>query len=433
MKRILFFSAIVIALLMSSCSSDDYKSYIPGGSKMIGKIDLQQFVAQTGVDQEKLKKDCMEQLGEDMKSVEDMGIDLTVPIYFFADGKGVNYSFGFIAKTEDAAKFKKWFESQAKDNKLVDESGFSYFAEDEAGVAVNDDVVILFSSTDRDKAVLKRNISKIMNKEGDEKPIAENALFNTVEGNASFASFYIDMSIIPSEIMQSSVVGSSMSFEDMKKMVIGIDSEAKNGICDFLISAKSDDKAVQGKIDKMVKAFGKISDKALDTFSADDMAGFAMNTDGAQIIEMLKEAAGDNDDMKQMIDMFSDALNKIRGNVLARFDGAQYLVAAEGQNATSELNSLMGQMGDAPFNWGYNNGFMLFTPREVTIENPLQPASNKISSDLTNLMKNRREVIFVNVDKLSGFTSQLDGDAKKASIAFAEVLDKVKFITISYK
>ena len=57
MKRILFLSAIVIAMLMASCSSDGYKSYIPGDSKIIGKIDLKQFFAQTGVNQEKLMND----------------------------------------------------------------------------------------------------------------------------------------------------------------------------------------------------------------------------------------------------------------------------------------------------------------------------------------------------------------------------------------
>ncbi len=38
MKRFYFLLAIVIAVIMSSCSNEDYKSYVPADSKMVGKI-----------------------------------------------------------------------------------------------------------------------------------------------------------------------------------------------------------------------------------------------------------------------------------------------------------------------------------------------------------------------------------------------------------
>ena len=49
-------------------------------------------------------------------------------------------------------------------------------------------------------------------------------------------------------------------------------------------------------------------------------------------------------------------------------------------------------------------------------------------------MKDRRTVVFANIDKLKSFSAQIDDkDSKQAMNAFAEVLDKVKFVTISYK
>ena len=106
MKRILFLSAIVIAMLMASCSSDGYKSYIPGDSKIIGKIDLKQFFAQTGVNQEKLMNDLASELGDDANAIKDTGIDFSEPIYIFGSGKGTTINFGVIAKVEDQEKFK---------------------------------------------------------------------------------------------------------------------------------------------------------------------------------------------------------------------------------------------------------------------------------------------------------------------------------------
>lgn len=430
MKRILFLSAIVIAMLMASCSSDGYKSYIPGDSKIIGKIDLKQFFAQTGVNQEKLMNDLASELGDDANAIKDTGIDFSEPIYIFGSGKGTTINFGVIAKVEDQEKFKTWFEKQSKET-LSSESGFLCNIDKEAGLAVNDDVVVIYSSTERDGTTIKSGLSKIMNKEGDQK-IDDNPLFNKVEGLASFANLYIDMSIAPAEAASTLPIA-GIKLDKVRKMILGIDAEAKDGICDLLMNVKSDDKAVQEDIDKSMSAFGKISDKALDIFSGNDLGGVVLNTDGSKIIELIKEALGDNDDMKQALEMFNGILGKIKGNVLAKFDASgQYFVAAEGQNTTGEINSLVSNMGDAPFDYGYSTGYMLFGPKGANLTDAMKPASEKMPSTLTDLMKNRRQVIFVNVEKANNIQAQMSG-SDNSSKAFSEVLDKIKYVTFSMK
>lgn len=430
MKRILFLSAIVIAVLMSSCSSDGYKSYIPGDSKIVGKVDMKEFISQLGVDQEKLMKDIASELGDDAEALQETGLDFTVPIYIFGTGKGSAINFGLVAKVEDQEKFKQWFEKQSKET-LSSESGYLCKIDKEAGIAVNDEALVIYSTTERDESNIKSGIAKIMNKEGEQK-IDDNALFNKVEGLASFASLYVDMSIVPSEVT-SQIPASGVNFESLRKMIMGIDGEAKDGICDFLINIKSDDKAVQEEIDKNMSAFGKISEKALDIYSTDDLGGFVLNTDGSKIIEIIKKSVGDNEDMAQALSMLSGILGKIKGNVLAKVNAAgQYFVAAEGENTTAEINSLMGEMGGVPFDYRYATGHMLFAPKGADLTDALKPADNKIPSTLTDLMKNRREVIFFNVDKAQGLSAQMTGDDKTGK-AFAEVLNKIKFVTISVK
>lgn len=430
MKRILFLSAIVIAVLMSSCSSGGYKSYVPGDSKIIGKIDLKEFFSQTGVDQEKLMKDIASELGDDAEALKETGIDLSEPIYIFGSGNGTKINFGLVAKVEDQEKFKQWFEKQTKET-LSSESGYQCKIDKDAGIAVNDDAIVLFGSSENDESSVKSGLAKIMNKEIEQK-IDDNPLFNKVEGLASFANLYVDLSIVPSEAT-SSIPASAKKLENLRKMILGLDAEAKDGICDFLLNVKSEDKDVQGDIDKHMNAFGKISEKALDCFSANDLGGLVLNTDGSKIVDMLKEAMGDNEEVGQAIEMLSGILNKIKGNVLAKFDASgQYIVAAEGQNTTGEINNLVSQMGEAPFDYGYSTGYMLFAPKGATLADALKPADMKMPSTLTDLMKNRREVLFINVDKANSMSSQMTG-SEKGSKAFAEILNKIKYVTLSMK
>ena len=92
MKRFLFSLAIIIAVLMSSCSSEDYKTYVPADSKLVGKVDLKAFFSQTGVDQDKLFKDMAEQYGDEFASIKESGIDATTPFYMRPHLQGVSQS-----------------------------------------------------------------------------------------------------------------------------------------------------------------------------------------------------------------------------------------------------------------------------------------------------------------------------------------------------
>ena len=89
-KRLLFLLAIVFALVMTSCSSQKHKKYIPADSKVLGKVDLKAFFDQSDVDKDKLIEDIKDAIPKDAKKefekLEEMGLDVDVPIYFFARG-----------------------------------------------------------------------------------------------------------------------------------------------------------------------------------------------------------------------------------------------------------------------------------------------------------------------------------------------------------
>lgn len=465
MKKLSLLLAIIIAVIATSCTSDGYKSYVPGDSKVVGKVDLKAFFEQTGVDQDKLMKDIIDQYGDDAATMKEMGVDPTAPIYIFGRGKGTDINFGLVAKVKDRAMAEKWVKDNAKMGDLNNEGNYSVAAESEAAIAINDDAVVLLSATTRDKDALKRSLRKIMEKE-EESNIDDNKLFAQADGAGSFACLYADLSMIPSELAsmaQSQTGVPSENIEDLRKMIIGFDATSKDGICDIESWCKSDDKDMQEKIDKTMNAFGRVSDKALKSFSANDVFGLALNTDGSQLAGFIKEAAqksGQAEMLGEIIEKVCAILNKIKGNVLCTMQmPGNFVFAAEGKNCTEDVASLLKDMGlDRSYDFdmgtttsgltaanngycmngstwfGYKGGNFFVTNNEELSAEPLKDASDPISSTVTDLMKDRRTVVFANIDKLKSFSAQIDDkDSKQAMNAFAEVLDKVKFVTLSYK
>ena len=114
MKRLLFLSAILIAVIMSSCSGSDYKDYVPADSKVVAKLDFKEFITQTGIDQEKLFKDIVEQYGDDVADFKNSGLDLTSPFYIFARNSGSELVFGLVAKVADKAQAEKFYAKSSK-------------------------------------------------------------------------------------------------------------------------------------------------------------------------------------------------------------------------------------------------------------------------------------------------------------------------------
>ena len=459
MKKFLFLSAILIAVFMSSCSSDGYKSYVPADSKVVAKFDLATFFSQTGVDQEKLFKDLGEKLGDDFKKVKDLGIDFTSPIYIFARKNGGNIEGGAVVKVQDRAQFEKAFESKT-DEKLSKAQDYSFLANNGVSLAVNDDVIVFVTSSDLGNGKVDKNvIDRLMNKkiEGD---LGSNKVFAKADGSNSFASFCADMSIIPDIDLPPEAAGlSAKDLEQVRSMVIDIDASAKDGVCDFMLNTTSNDQEMQEKIDKTSKAYGFISDKAFGSFSANDLGGFVMNTDGARLMEVVKEAiakfTGSNPQMAQMVGPYlekaSGIISKIKGNVLGVMHSPEdFVFLAEGKNITNDVVSFLNESGGGMMGgqqlmstgdgyclngmlyFGYSGNSFYVTANQAAAAQPAKAMGDPAPAALTNLMKGRKMVLFANVGQMRGF-AQMVGHGANDLNAFSEVFDKIKYVTISSK
>lgn len=324
-KRLAFLLAFVIALVSFSSCSQKHKGYVPADSKIVGKIDLKAFFKQTGADMDKLLSDMEDNLGDDVEKIKDMGLDVKDPIYIFGRGKGANYTFGAVAKVDDKDKVKAWFEDNAKVEIDKEGDGFEYFAEGNTGIGLNGDALVMIVSSGDDA---KKEIKKIMGKEYDG-DLGDNELFGKVEDAGSFACLYADLSIISEDIakmLERQAPQLKDQLEDIRKMVVGIDGNCSDGICDFSYWGESADEKVQKKIDDSMATLKEIGEKAILAVPEDAIGGLVANVDGPKLSKHLDKSLNDvklldelPQEFKGMYDSFLSILGGINGNFAGYF------------------------------------------------------------------------------------------------------------------
>lgn len=326
-KRLAFLLAFVIALVSFSSCSQKHKGYVPADSKIVGKIDLKAFFKQTGADMDKLLSDMEDNLGDDVEKIKDMGLDVKDPIYIFGRGKGANYTFGAVAKVDDKDKVKAWFEDNAKVEIDKEGDGFEYFAEGNTGIGLNGDALVMIVSSGDDA---KKEIKKIMGKEYDG-DLGDNELFGKVEDAGSFACLYADLSIISEDIakmLERQAPQLKDQLEDIRKMVVGIDGNCSDGICDFSYWGESADEKVQKKIDDSMATLKEIGEKAILSVPDDAIGGLVANVDGPKLSKNIDKSLKEAKLLDELPPEFNDLYNKflaLLGDVNGNFAG--YFVA----------------------------------------------------------------------------------------------------------
>lgn len=360
-KRLAFLLAFVAAVVMFTSCGQKHKEYIPADSKVVGKIDVKAFFDQTGADHEKLMADMEEYLGDDVEKIKEMGLDVKDPIYIFGRGKGANYTFGAVAKVDDKDKVKTWFEDNAKIEIDKEGDGFEYFAVGETGIGLNGDALVMIMCTSGDA---KKEIKKIMGKEYDGK-LGDNKLFDKVQDANSFACLYADLSIIPEDIvkmLERQAPQMKENLEDMRKMIVGLDGNCSDGICDFSYWAESEDEKVQKKIDDSMATLKEIDEKAIETVPDDAIGGLVANVDGPKLSKQIDKSLNEIKLLDELPSEFKDLYNKflaLLGDVNGNFAGyfvapMDVMIAVESKGNTADkvaelINALQDQFNAPSF------------------------------------------------------------------------------------
>ena len=443
---------LILFFVLRNMGGNGYQAYIPADSKIVGKFDLKQFISQTGVNQEKLFKDIVDEVGDDFGDIKKCGLDLSSPIYMFARKNGQELIFGFVGGVDNRGDAEAFF-SKNKDLNFEKGSPYSYSCESDKAFAVNNEAFVIMGSTASDKDALKADLDRVMNKMIDGK-IGDNFIFKQADASKSFASLYADLSIIPEEMLNEAKQGLNFDSEYLnyiREMVVGLDGTAHDGVVDIKASVKSDNNNVQEKINKSLKPFGAISDQVKEAFSADDMFGLAFNADGSQLTGIINEIVskmntGELRDKttRQIVDKIISYIGQIKGNVTYSMkDEDNFMLLAEGKDFSGDMASYAKQFSSSIVSssgngyclmnelwFGYQGNKFYLTPNKDRSSQPLTAMGNQAPKALFETMNDSRVLCFFNmkiVMEKSGASS--DPDAKP----FKEVLDKINYVTISYK
>lgn len=477
-KKVLFMLAIVIAMVMSSCSSHSHKQYIPGDSKVVGKIDLKEFFKQSEVDQDKLMKDIAE--AYDDVSFENSGLDMTEPMYVFANGKGIKLNVGMIVKVDDRKKAKAWVDDKFKIDINKENDGFEYSAMNSFAVGINDDVLVLLTVTDGDETDSKKALRNVMNKDS-KVDLDDNELFNKMDDAESFACLYTDMSIIPEELLSASGLNDKIKsrLNDFRKVIFGIDATFNDGICDFEFWANSDNEDVQKNIDKIKESFKNVSEKAIQMLPDDVPFGFAINIDGKRYAKFLEDLLKDleiyESPMAETVVDILSFLSKINGNIVGFSDSpmianpmsfvsmantgdvnysynGNVCCVFEGEDLTNEIANLFSDDSEEPVSltktddgysyndelwFGYKDGAMWVTTKKEWAGKTFEKASKPISANLVSFIKDHSFVQYTNIKatkkQIDDSMKGLSPENKKKMEVFSEIRDKTQYVTLSVK
>ncbi|MBR5086179.1 MAG: DUF4836 family protein [Muribaculaceae bacterium] len=443
---------LILFFVLRNMGGNGYQAYIPADSKIVGKFDLKQFISQTGIDQDKLFKDIVDDIGDDFGDMKKCGLDLSSPVYLFARKNGQEFIFGLVGGVDNRGDAET-FLSKDKDLNFEKGSPYSYSCQSDNAIAVNDEAFVLLSSTASDKDAIKADLDRVMNKMIDGK-IGDNFIFKQADASKSFASLYADLSIIPEEMLNEAKQGLNYDSEYLnyiREMVVGLDGTAHDGVVDIKTSVKSDNSSVQEKINKSLKPFGAISGQVKEAFSADDMMGLAFIADGSQLSGIINEIvskinAGELRDKttRQIVDKIISYVGQIKGNVtFSMKDEDNYMLLAEGKDFSGDMANYAKQLSSSSvsstgngyclmneFWFGYQGNKFYLTPNKDRASQPLTVMGNQAPTALFETMNDSRVLCFFNMKmimEMSGASS--NPDAKP----FKEVLDKINYVTISYK
>jgi hypothetical protein len=360
-KRLSFLLAFVAAVVMFTSCGQKHKGYIPADSKVVGKIDIKAFFDQTGADRNKLMEDMEEYLGKDVEKIKEMGLDVKDPIYIFGRGKGTNYTFGAVAKVDDKNKVKDWFADNIEIEIDKEGDGFEYFAEGNTGIGLNGDALVMIVCSSGDA---KKDIKKIMGKEYDG-DLGDNKLFDKVQDANSFACLYADLSIISEDIvkmLERQAPQMKESLDDMRKMIVGLDGNCSDGVCDFSYWAESEDEKVQKKIDESLATLNEIDEKAIETVPDDAIGGLVANVDGPKLSKNIDKSLKEAKLLDELPAEFKDLYNKflaLIGDVNGNFAGyfvapMDLMIAVESKNNTADkiaelINTLQEEFSSPSF------------------------------------------------------------------------------------
>ena len=328
-RSVVWGALVVFAVMLSSCSGDDYINAIPESSTLLMSTNTAKL---TGVGSQQLLKSLLH-----FKNIDKTGIDFSANVYFFEDAR---YNIGLCAKVSDDDKLADML--QQAGCRVEKRRGFRFVLLQGNWIVGFSDVSVLLMGPVIPAAIdeMKGQMVQYL-KQGEDEGIKGTPLMERLQAIDAPMAMVCQASALPEQFITPFTIGAPRDASP-SDIMIAASMEVSHGR--LLISGQtfSFKKQIDEALKKAQQTYRPIKGDYVKTMSTSDGMGLFMNIDGKNFHKLIRQNRG----VSTMLMGINTAIDM--DNIIKSIDGDMALIASGLGN--DKLQMMMGaKLGNS--NW----------------------------------------------------------------------------------
>ena len=305
MKKIQFISMMALVIMvLCSCTNTDYQKAIPANATLVVKADLKSISEKADFKHSKVMTMLDASLmavvkGKDLQTVKEyvddpmkMGIDFSMPLYFFMVGED---AFGLTMKMNDEGDVEDFLQ-------LLNKQGLASKPQEKNGLMCGtlvDDVyysydkntfLLLASMEGQSRATTSRMAHELMTLKEDDSFATTEAFDRMNEENEDLVTYTNGK--LGKDVLANVLTALLPSSVNVKDIDVLMSLNFEDGKASFKSKVWGKTDKAQALIDEADKNFGKIEGKYLERVSDEAVVWMGANVKGDWALSKLKESQG---------------------------------------------------------------------------------------------------------------------------------------------
>ena len=328
-RSVVWGTLVVFAVMLSSCSGDDYINAIPESSTLLMSTNTAKL---TGVGSQQLLKSLLH-----FKNIDKTGIDFSANVYFFEDAR---YNIGLCAKVSDDDKLADML--QQAGCRVEKRRGFRFALLQGNWIVGFSDVSVLLMGPVIPAAIdeMKGQMVQYL-KQSEDESIKGTPLMERLQAIDAPMAMVCQASALPEQFITPFTIGAPRDASP-SDIMIAASMEVSRGR--LLISGQtfSFKKQIDEALKKAQQTYRPIKGDYVKTMSTSDGMGLFMNIDGKNFHKLIRQNRG----VSTMLMGINTAIDM--DNIIKSIDGDMALIASGLGN--DKLQMMMGaKLGNS--NW----------------------------------------------------------------------------------
>ena len=328
-RSVVWGTLVVFAIMLSSCSGDDYINAIPESSTLLMSTNTAKL---TGVGSQQLLKSLLH-----FKNIDKTGIDFSANVYFFEDAR---YNIGLCAKVSDDDKLADML--QQAGCRVEKRRGFRFALLQGNWIVGFSDVSVLLMGPVIPAAIdeMKGQMVQYL-KQSEDESIKGTPLMERLQTIDAPMAMVCQASALPEQFITPFTIGAPRDASP-SDIMIAASMEVSHGR--LLISGQtfSFKKQIDEALQKAQQTYRPIKGDYVKTMSTSDGMGLFMNIDGKNFHKLIRQNRG----VSTMLMGINTAIDM--DNIIKSIDGDMALIASGLGN--DKLQMMMGaKLGNS--NW----------------------------------------------------------------------------------